>query len=212
MSRATRRSSSGTRGGSRSACSAFTTVVDERPVRTRGHVSRGPPARDAADGRRLAGHRPGRATVTYGLLVLATISAAGVLAWRLALAMGLGPAGSWVAGILWASSPIVLYRAASGLYMLLLLAALLPAALILARRLVHDFSHRSAIGLGSSSAPVSYRPPSHGVPPARRRSGRGLRSLEQPNLALESSSHADRLGRRQRPDRRLAGDPDDDSG
>ncbi len=32
--------------------------------------------------------------------------------------------------------------------MLLLLAALLPAALILARRLVHDFSHRSAIGLG----------------------------------------------------------------
>jgi hypothetical protein len=87
-------------------------------------------------------------TVTYGLLVLATISAAGVLAWRLALAMGLGPAGSWVAGILWASSPIVLYRAASGLYMLLLLAALLPAALLLARRLVHDVSYRSAIGLG----------------------------------------------------------------
>jgi hypothetical protein len=86
--------------------------------------------------------------VTYGLLVLATITAAGVLTWRLALAMGLGPAGSWVSGILWASSPIVLYRTASGLYMLLLLAALLPAGLLLARRVLHGFSIPSSIVLG----------------------------------------------------------------
>ena len=36
--------------------------------------------------------------VAYGLLVLATIAAAGILAWRLGLAMGLGTVGSWVDG------------------------------------------------------------------------------------------------------------------
>ena len=86
--------------------------------------------------------------VTYGLLVIATLAAAGVLAWRLGLAMGLGTVGSWVSGLLWASSPIVVHRTASGLYMLLLLAALLPAALILALRLMHGFSVRRAVVLG----------------------------------------------------------------
>jgi hypothetical protein len=86
---------------------------------------------------------------TYGLLVIATFAAAGVLAWRLGREMGLGPVGSWVVGILWTSSPIVVYRAASGLYMLLLLAALLPAALILALRLMHGFSIGRAIALGA---------------------------------------------------------------
>ena len=86
--------------------------------------------------------------VTYGLLVLATLAAAGILAWRLGLAMGLGTVGSWVTGLLWASSPIVVHRTSSGLYMLLLLAALLPAAVLLALRVVHRFSIRSAIALG----------------------------------------------------------------
>ena len=86
--------------------------------------------------------------VTYGLLVIATLAAAGVLAWRLGLAMGLGTVGSWVSRALWASSPIVVHRTASGLYMLLLLAALLPAALILALRLMHGFSVRRAVVLG----------------------------------------------------------------
>lgn len=88
-------------------------------------------------------------TATYGLLVLATLAAAGILAWRLGLAMGLGTVGAWVTGLLWTSSPIVVYRAASGLYMLLLLAALLPAAMLLALRLVHRFSYGSAVALGA---------------------------------------------------------------
>jgi hypothetical protein len=86
--------------------------------------------------------------VAYGLLVLATITAAGVLTWRLGLAIGLGAVGSWVAGLLWASSPIVVHRTSTGLYMLLLLAALLPAAVLLALRLVHRFTLPSAIALG----------------------------------------------------------------
>ena len=48
--------------------------------------------------------------VAYGLLVLATLTAAGMLAWRLGLAMGLGTVGSAVAGMLWMSSPIVVHR------------------------------------------------------------------------------------------------------
>ena len=86
---------------------------------------------------------------TYGLLVVATLAVAGILAWRLGLAMGFGTVGAWTAGILWASSPIVVHRAASGLYMLLLLAALLPAALLLARRLMHGFSIAKAVVLGA---------------------------------------------------------------
>ena len=86
--------------------------------------------------------------VAYGVLVLVTLAAAGVLAWRLGLAMGLGTVGSWVAGLLWASSPIVVYRASSGLYMLLLLAALLPGTLLVALRLMHGFSFKAAVALG----------------------------------------------------------------
>jgi hypothetical protein len=86
--------------------------------------------------------------VVYGLLVLATIAAAGVLTWHLARAMGLGAVGAWAAGLLWMSSPIVLFRTTTGLYMLLLLAALLPAALILARRLMDGPSVRRALALG----------------------------------------------------------------
>ena len=52
--------------------------------------------------------------VTYGLLVLATIAVAGLLTWRLGLAMGLGPVGSVVAGLLWASSPVVVFKAPIG--------------------------------------------------------------------------------------------------
>ena len=87
--------------------------------------------------------------VTYGLLVIVTLAMAGVLACRLALAMGLGPVGSWTVGILWTSSPIVVHRTVSGLYMMLLLAALLPLALLLARRLLHSLSLRNAILVGA---------------------------------------------------------------
>ncbi len=87
--------------------------------------------------------------VTYGLLVLATLSAAGLLAWRLGLSMGLGRVGSLVTGALWASSSIVVHNTTVGHYMLLLLAALLPAGLLLARRLLHDFSFPSALILGA---------------------------------------------------------------
>ena len=86
--------------------------------------------------------------VTYGLLVLVTLTAAGLFAWRLGLALGLGHVGAVVVGVLWMSAPIVVFRAPSGLYMLLLLAALLPAALLLAHRLLRTVALREAVWLG----------------------------------------------------------------
>ena len=183
----TPRSSSGMPGGSGSACSALDDpVVDEPALRPGGHVPHRAPARDAAHGRssRRSPHSAGRWSRT-ALLVLATLAAAGVLAWRLGLAMGLGTVGSWVAGLLWASSPIVVYRASSGLYMLLLLAALLPGTLLLALRLMHGFSIGRAVALGVLPRGMpADRPPGHGLPHARRRSSRRLCRRDEARVAL----------------------------
>jgi hypothetical protein len=143
--------------------------------------------------------------VAYGLLVLATLAAAGILAWRLALAMGLGTAGSWVTALLWASSPIVVHRTGSGLYMLLLLAALLPAALLLALRVVHRFSIRSAIALGVLRWGLpADRSPGHGVPRPRRLSDRRLRLRDAAEVALARGPRPRRCCRRDPPGRRPA--------
>ena len=98
--RGTRRSSCGGRGGCMSACSASTTPVDGSALRPEGTYLAAPPARDADDGGRLPFTAFAGPIVTYGALVLVTLAAAGILAWRLGLSMGLGTAGSWTAGIL----------------------------------------------------------------------------------------------------------------
>ena len=83
----------------------------------------------------------------FGILVIVTLALAGVLAWRLGLCLGLGHVGAAVAGLLWAASPIVVYKS-TGHYMLLVLAMLLPAALVLAARLARSHSTRDGAFLG----------------------------------------------------------------
>jgi hypothetical protein len=86
--------------------------------------------------------------VAYGVLVLVTLAAAGLLAWRLGLALGLGSVGAAVTGVLWMSSPIVVFKLWIGHYMLILLAALLPAVVLAARRLMRTGRTRDGVALG----------------------------------------------------------------
>lgn len=88
-------------------------------------------------------------TATYGALVLGTLTAAGLLARLLGLALGLGEIGSAVTGLVWLSAPVVLHRTTTGLFMLLLLAALLPGVVLLAHRLVRGPTRGRALALGA---------------------------------------------------------------
>ena len=83
----------------------------------------------------------------YGLTIIGLHAAAAVLMWRLALAMGLGRVGAATAGILWASSPIVVFKATAHVHQLVLIASL-PAALLLWRRLVRTGRVRDGVVLG----------------------------------------------------------------
>lgn len=84
----------------------------------------------------------------YGLTIIGLHAAAAVLMWRLAFAMGLGRVGAATAGILWASSPIVVFKATAHLNQLVLIAAL-PAAFLVWRRLVRTARIRDGVLLGA---------------------------------------------------------------
>jgi hypothetical protein len=83
----------------------------------------------------------------YGLVIVGLHAAAAVLMWRLGLAMGLGDIGAATAGILWASSPIVVFKATAHVHQLVLVACL-PAAFLLWRRLVRSERLRDGVLLG----------------------------------------------------------------
>ncbi|MCZ7589019.1 MAG: hypothetical protein M5U27_09245 [Gaiella sp.] len=84
----------------------------------------------------------------YGLTIIGLHAAAALLMWRLALAMGMGDVGAAAAGLLWASSPIVVFKATAHVHQLVLIAAL-PAAFLLWRRLVRTGRIRDGILLGA---------------------------------------------------------------
>jgi Dolichyl-phosphate-mannose-protein mannosyltransferase len=84
----------------------------------------------------------------YGLVIIGLHAAAAVLMWRLALAMGLGDVGAATAGLLWASSPIVVFKATAHVHQLVLIASL-PATFLLWRRLVRTERIRDGILLGA---------------------------------------------------------------
>jgi hypothetical protein len=83
----------------------------------------------------------------YGLVIIALHAAAAVLMWRLALAMGMGDVGAATAGVLWASSPIVVFKATAHVHQLVLIASL-PATFLLWRRLVRTERIRDGVFLG----------------------------------------------------------------
>ena len=84
----------------------------------------------------------------YGLTIIGLHAAAAVLMWRLAFAMRLGRVGAATAGILWASSPIVVFKATAHVHQLVLIASL-PAAFLLWRRLVRTARVRDGVILGA---------------------------------------------------------------
>ena len=83
----------------------------------------------------------------YGLTIIGLHAAAAVLMWRLAFAMGFGRVGAATAGILWASSPIVVFKATAHVHQLVLIASL-PAAFLLWRRVVRTARVRDGVILG----------------------------------------------------------------
>lgn len=85
---------------------------------------------------------------TYGLAIISLHAAAAVLMWRLALAMGLGDVGAVTAGLLWAASPIVVFKATAHVHQLVLI-AVLPAAFLLWRRLIRTCRLRDGALLGA---------------------------------------------------------------
>jgi len=84
----------------------------------------------------------------YGLVIIGLHAAAALLMWRLALAMGMGDVGAAAAGVLWASSPIVVFKATAHVHQLVLIASL-PAAFLLWRRLVRTGRIRDGVLLGA---------------------------------------------------------------
>ena len=84
----------------------------------------------------------------YGLAIIGLHATAALLMWRLALSMGLGDVGAATAGLLWASSPIVVFKATAHVHQLVLIAAL-PASFLLWRRLVRTRRLRDGVLLGA---------------------------------------------------------------
>ena len=100
----------------------------------------------------------------YGLTIIGLHAAAAVLMWRLAFAMGFGRVGAATAGILWASSPIVVFKATAHVHQLVLIASL-PAAFLLWRRVVRTGRVRDGVILGGTELPLILQEPTYaGVP------------------------------------------------